>query len=532
MFLNDEDFGDDIDFKKASPSPFRPKNGESKNDGNLAMVDIDSPEHVYGTAGGIASPSSSRARMLAQQRDIQLKKRQSALLGGGMVRSSKDSSLDRNDGLRASGDAQFTPAVRQFSMPKAVQNSSADYQAEKSEFSRPAKPRTTRIQERYRDAGDEEDDDFEPRRPTRREPKSHHRYVDGDEEDDRDMYERRRPAPERRAQEENYEDSYRSSRRGKERRSIRRDYQDDDEDWDADDKRSGASLVASSSHKSPARKGKDRSREAQSSSPAPPPFELDMSDMRKFLLTPVPKEAGIVKCCIRRTKGPLSNPVYSLYAKDGETFLMTSKKRANNKKSNYLISMQEGDLNRDGRNYLGKLRKSNYMGTEFQVFDDGANPKDTDDPDAPTSSKARKELSAILYASNMMIGSRGPRKMQVAVPRVDAHGVPIDNLPDGTEADYLGKMKERNFREMVYMINKPPRWNEQVGAYVLNFAGRVTMASVKNFQLVSPDNQNDVLLQFGRVGKDDFTMDFQWPLSPFQSFAITLSSFDSKIACD
>jgi hypothetical protein len=35
----------------------------------------------------------------------------------------------------------------------------------------------------------------------------------------------------------------------------------------------------------------------------------------------------------------------------------------------------------------------------------------------------------------------------------------------------------------------------QVGAYVLNFSGRVTMASVKNFQLVDPDEQNAIILQ-------------------------------------
>lgn len=71
-----------------------------------------------------------------------------------------------------------------------------------------------------------------------------------------------------------------------------------------------------------------------------------------------------------------------------------------------------------------------------------------------------------------------------------------------------------------------------VGAYVLNFNGRVTMASVKNFQLVDPDDQENVLLQFGRVGKDVFNMDYQWPLSPLQAFAICLSSFDYKIACE
>jgi tubby-related protein 1 len=140
----------------------------------------------------------------------------------------------------------------------------------------------------------------------------------------------------------------------------------------------------------------------------------------------------------------------------------------------------------------------------------------------------------------------------------------------GGGEDILTRMKDRNMRDLVYLINKPPRWNEQVGAYVLNFNGRVTMASVKNFQLVDPDEQNAVVLQvssggrgyvmmsrcalcgatvtplpltpapspyapfiqFGRVGKDEFTMDLQYPISPFQAFAVTLSSFDSKIACD
>ena len=41
---------------------------------------------------------------------------------------------------------------------------------------------------------------------------------------------------------------------------------------------------------------------------------------------------------------------------------------------------------------------------------------------------------------------------------------------------------------------------------------------------------DSVVLQFGKVGKDDFTMDFQWPLSPFQAFALALSTFDSKLA--
>jgi hypothetical protein len=58
------------------------------------------------------------------------------------------------------------------------------------------------------------------------------------------------------------------------------------------------------------------------------------------------------------------------------------------------------------------------------------------------------------------------------------------------------------------------------------------MASVKNFQLVSPEDHDSVLLQFGRTGKDMFTMDYQWPLSPLQAYSICMSSFDYKLACE
>lgn len=170
--------------------------------------------------------------------------------------------------------------------------------------------------------------------------------------------------------------------------------------------------------------------------------------------------------------------------------------------------------------------------------------------------------------------------LQVAIPSVDELSGGTSKSSSGD--DILSRMRDRSLRDLAYLINKPPRWNEQVhlffllymhaaqhsydsyrlywnhglgtrqhrnsmiyvilhcmyvlhaqvGAYVLNFNGRVTMASVKNFQLVDPEEQNSVVLQFGRVAKDEFTMDMQWPITPFQAFAVTLSSFDSKIACD
>jgi len=41
-----------------------------------------------------------------------------------------------------------------------------------------------------------------------------------------------------------------------------------------------------------------------------------------------------------------------------------------------------------------------------------------------------------------------------------------------------------------------------------------------------------VVMQFGRVSEDVFTMDFSYPLCAMQAFGIALSSFDNKIACE
>lgn len=39
-------------------------------------------------------------------------------------------------------------------------------------------------------------------------------------------------------------------------------------------------------------------------------------------------------------------------------------------------------------------------------------------------------------------------------------------------------------------------------------------------------------MQFGRVADDVFTLDYNYPLCALQAFAIGLSSFDSKLACE
>lgn len=53
----------------------------------------------------------------------------------------------------------------------------------------------------------------------------------------------------------------------------------------------------------------------------------------------------------------------------------------------------------------------------------------------------------------------------------------------------MSSLRRGTNQGLVLLKNKAPSWSSETGAYVLNFHGRVTQASVKNFQIVHPDDR-------------------------------------------
>ena len=252
----------------------------------------------------------------------------------------------------------------------------------------------------------------------------------------------------------------------------------------------------------------------------------DHTDKRRFLTQPGPRGQHVL-CHIRRTRGKAGMfPEYFMYLDDGNTFLMSARKRKKSRSSNYILSLDEEDMARESGNYFGKLR-SNFIGTEFVMFDKGVKPASSAQS---VHQPLRTELGAVIYEHNVM-GMKGPRKMTVVLPSVQPDGSRVQYSEEGERILDRYKKDAGSPNIMVYS-NKKPKWNPSLGAYCLNFNGRVTEASVKNFQLAKiEDRENgDVAVQFGKIGKDVFTMDFQWPVSAIQAFSICLSSFDSKLA--
>ena len=63
----------------------------------------------------------------------------------------------------------------------------------------------------------------------------------------------------------------------------------------------------------------------------------------------------------------------------------------------------------------------------------------------------------------------------------------------------LGHFDECNLERITVHHNRQPMWNDSTQSYVLNFNGRVTQASVKNFQITGVDDPTETIMQFGRI---------------------------------
>lgn len=57
----------------------------------------------------------------------------------------------------------------------------------------------------------------------------------------------------------------------------------------------------------------------------------------------------------------------------------------------------------------------------------------------------------------------------------------------------LSKWQNKNLENLIELHNKAPVWNDDTQSYVLNFHGRVTQASVKNFQIVHDNDRKSLV---------------------------------------
>ncbi|XP_064199033.1 tubby protein homolog isoform X2 [Anguilla rostrata] len=310
---------------------------------------------------------------------------------------------------------------------------------------------------------------------------------------------------------------------------------DEEEDEEEEEEHAGSlSPRTESSRPASASSTKSTTDYVAPGSPTTEGPSIEVDNLEEFVLRPAPRGAT-VKCRITRDKKGMDRGLYPTYfmhleKEDGrKIFLLAGRKRKKSKTSNYLISVDPTDLSREGESFVGKLR-SNLMGTKFTVYDNGSNPSKT--PGALLEeSNTRQELAAICYETNVL-GFKGPRKMTVIIPGMNMNFERVPVRPTSEQESLLTKWQNHSLENLIELHNKAPVWNDDTQSYVLNFHGRVTQASVKNFQIVHDNDPDYIVMQFGRVAEDVFTLDYNYPMCALQAFAIGLSSFDGKLACE
>jgi tubby and related proteins len=233
-----------------------------------------------------------------------------------------------------------------------------------------------------------------------------------------------------------------------------------------------------------------------------------------------------VYCVVTRDRSNMMYPSYEMRLQDTDQLLIVAKKTSLGRMSSYhFYDMSQAQttkqLTKKSENYIGKLRSVSSGRTEFVLVDH---------------TPEQAELGGYMFdrlevQPKMQDGSDGvvsPRKLSVVLPLLNSLGHPVSNRmtqdQDQSLSNYFRKSPSVMKVEAAHTFGtkSPVLVN---GNFRLNFKGRVSVPSIKNFQLIPDDELNNVILQFGKVDDDKFHLDFKAPFNALQAFAAALSQF-------
>ena len=195
---------------------------------------------------------------------------------------------------------------------------------------------------------------------------------------------------------------------------------------------------------------------------------------------------------------------YELTKEGSKDVLLYAMRESEN--GEFIISKTKGVFCKYGSNFVGLL-KPNMLGTRFELHDFGF---DKDMKDLPKGFLPKQRLvETIEYDSNFF--AEKPRSFRIQF--YDLHK---------KEPTVIHKFE-----------NLAPKYNEARGCYTLNFFGRVSKASARNFQLCrsveeDEEQEEEFLLSHGKCAKNNFNLDYREPFNAFNAFAISLTAIGKK----
>ncbi|KAG1695141.1 hypothetical protein DVH05_020782 [Phytophthora capsici] len=264
------------------------------------------------------------------------------------------------------------------------------------------------------------------------------------------------------------------------------------------------------------------------STPAGTATIVDLSQVSKLAVYPG-TESNLAQGHVVRVKTMLSSQYH--FFVNGQLLLMAEKQMKNRTSNYHLFDMTRSvalssKFSKKSGNYIGKLR-SNFSKKKYVLVGNFSR---------------KTELGAMTFGSTF--NSSEPRRLTVILPplskRQQIEGLTVGNTLSSfsmlidlhrslTNADMAVAHSALPPQSLNVFENKEPVFEN--GFYRLNFNGRVSVPSVKNFQLVRavgeiPNNERPIYLQFGKVDDKKFHLDFRAPFTPIQAFASALAQFN------
>lgn len=171
---------------------------------------------------------------------------------------------------------------------------------------------------------------------------------------------------------------------------------------------------------------------------------------------------------------------------------------------------------------------------EVPVTEKQGSPKLSGSAQENSSGKSRKSLRKA-WSNSDRSPSRSRLKSQGDNSDSEAENQNPNEAGDSSTASSAKSRKAKlmkqyaNCKSKVFVMhNKAPLWNENTQVYQLDFGGRVTQESAKNFQVELHSKQIQVM-QFGKIDGQAYTLDFQSPFSAIQAFAIALANVTQRL---
>jgi len=282
--------------------------------------------------------------------------------------------------------------------------------------------------------------------------------------------------------------------------------------------------------------------------------DLDLSEISKLSVLPGSDGEALVQGHVLRVKTLLGGSQYHFFVQD--RLVLMAQKQLKNRTSNYhLFDMTRAvagasKLTKKSGNYVGKLR-ANFSRRKYVIV---------------SSLRRRTELGAMTFEHTTSASE--PRRLTVVLPPLSTKRREVEGLTVGDSSDSFSVLLDllaaindtsgasRSSKgadsdaveaavrhspippdALLVFENKLPVFEN--GYFRLNFHGRVSVPSVKNFQLVARDHgakphvpptatneDKRVVLQFGKVDDKKFHLDFRAPVTPIQAFALALVQFN------